>query len=218
MSVADYDTLRSAVLSYAARSDSTFTAMFPTFVALAEERLYNGGGKPGDDLYSPPLRSKAMEVASTITITSGSGTWPDDVCDVRKISRSGDTQGLVYMTPERIAVELARYASTGLPLYYTIEGETIKVAPSSDTTLDVLYFAQYPAITASNTAGQLIVAHGLLYLHLCLFEAFAWMQEEALAVAHFTKARSMIEGANQRANSGRTPGPVQIRPRRIIGA
>lgn len=218
MAIADYATLRSAVLSYAARSDSAFTTMFPTFVALTEERLYNGAGKPGDDVYTPPLRSRAMEATTTITITSGSGTWPEDVLQVRKLFRDGDTEGLSYMTSERLAVELERYPSTGLPIYFTTEGSVISVAPSTDTTLELDYFAKYATTTDTNSAGPLIVAHGLIYLELCLFEAFAWMQEVELAVQHLAKGRSMIEGANARAMAARMPGPMRVRPRRVIGA
>lgn len=218
MSIADYGTLRSAVLSYAARSDSVFTAMFPTFVALTEARLYDGAGKVGDDVYSPPLRSRAMEVSTTITITNGVGTWPENVLAVRKLFRDGDTEGLSYMPPERLAIELERYPSTGFPLYFTTQGSTLAVAPSTDTTLTLDYYGKYPAVTDTNTAGPLIVAHGLIYLELCLFEAFAWMQEVELAVQHLAKGRSMIEGANGRAMTARMPGPMRVRPRRVIGA
>jgi hypothetical protein len=65
MAIADYTTLRAAVLSYAARSDSAFTAMFPTFVSLTEARIYDGAGRPGEDVYSPPLRSRAMEASTS---------------------------------------------------------------------------------------------------------------------------------------------------------
>ena len=218
MSIADYATLRSAVISYAARSDSAFTSMFPTFVALTEQRLYEGGGKPGDDVYTPPLRSRAMEVTTSLTITNGSGTWPEDVLHVRKLFRAGDTEGLSYLPSERLSVELERYPSTGLPLYYTTEGAVIKVAPSSTTTLELDYYGRYAAVTDTNSSGPLIVAHGLVYLELCLFEAFAWMQEVELAVQHLAKGRSMIEGANGRAMTARMPGPMRSRPRRVIGA
>lgn len=218
MAIADYATLKSAVMSYVARSDSAFATMFPTFVALCEERLYNGAGKPGDDVYSPPLRSRAMEVTTTIAITAGAGTWPEDVIQVRKLFRDGDTEGLSYMTPERLSVERERYPTTGHPLYFTTEGSTIVVCPSTDTALELDYFARYAATTDTFPAGPLIVAHGLIYLELCLFEAFAWEQEAELAVQHLAKGRSMIEGANGRAMTARMPGPMRSRPRRVIGA
>lgn len=217
MSIADYSSLRSAVLSYAARSDSRFTAQFSNFLQLAEQRMYEGSGDPGDPTYTPALRTRAMEVSTDITITDGVGTWPDDVLEVRKIFRDGDTEGLSYMKPERLAVELERYPS-GNPLYYTIEGSEIKIAPGGDETLTVSYYGEYDPITDTNTAGPLIVAHGLIYLELCLFEAFAWMQDQELAMGHLTKGRAMIEGANRRAQAGRTPGQMRSRPRRVIGA
>ena len=47
MAIADYDSLVAAIKSYAARSDSTFSARIPDFVALAElwPALPEGGRK-----------------------------------------------------------------------------------------------------------------------------------------------------------------------------
>lgn len=213
MAIADYDTLKSALQSYAARSDSKFSAQVPTFVAMVEERLYNGSGTPGDPSYSPPLRSSTMELDTTVAVTAGSGTVPADMLEIRSITVSGQTYGLEYLPPERFKVWSASLTGSG-PIYYTIIGSTISVIPAMTGTLQVLYYRRFDAINdSSNKTGSLIIAHGNIYLELGLFYAFVWMRNAELSLSHLALGRSMIEGANRRAISGRYPGPLRARSR-----
>jgi len=216
MAIADYDSLVAAIKSYAARSDSTFSARIPDFVALAEDRLYNGGGEPGDPIYSAPLRSKSMEISGTITLVTGVGTIPDDALEIRKLYRSGDLYGIAYMPPERLAVTGAVGGGV-YPVYYTSVGSELRVTPSYDGDLDIDYYRRYTAISSSNTTGELLTAHPLLYLEACLFEAFSFMDEPPLALGHLAKLRGMVAGANRTSAALRYSGPLRQRPRVVIG-
>lgn len=212
MSIVDYDTLKSAIETWAARTDSTFRGQIPTFVALAEDRLYNGAGKMGEPIYSAPLRSATMEVAGTMTTVDGVGTLPAEALELRKIVVSGQLTGIEYMTPERLSLWSSN-AVSGTPLYYTTRGRDVVLAPPSSATLNLTYYRQYDAITQANQTGPLIIAHGLIYLEACLYEAFAFMQETELAMAHLARARGMIDGANRSASAVRNTGPTRIRQR-----
>lgn len=213
MSIVDYDTLKSAVETWAARTDATFRGQIPTFVALAEDRLYNGAGKVNEPIYSAPLRSAAMEVAGTMTITDGVGTLPAEALELRKLVVNGQLTGLTYMTPERLSLWSSN-AVEGTPLYYTTRGRDVVIAPpASSATLNLTYYRQYDAITPTNQTGPLIIAHGLIYLEAALYEAFAFMQDTELALSHLARARGMIDGANATATKIRTSGPLRIRQR-----
>lgn len=213
MAITEYDSLVAAVKSWCARNDSTFSAQIPNFVALAEERLYVGAGlNEQDPIYSPPLRSKVMEVSGTITITDGEGPLPDDLLVPRKLYRASDLAGITYMPPERFDV-LNAGVGTGTPVYYTIEGSTLKVTPATADTIGIAYYGRYAAITSSNKAGNLISEHGLIYLEASLYEAFAWMQEQDLALAHVARCRSMVQGVNRTAAGARFTGPLRRRQR-----
>lgn len=211
-SIVDYDTLKSAIETWAARTDTAFRGQIPTFVALAEDRLYNGAGKPGEAIYSAPLRSATMEVAGTMTVTDGTGTLPAEALELRKIVVSGQLTGLEYLTPERLSLWSSN-AVAGTPLYYTTRGRDVILAPPSSATLNLTYYRQYDAITPTNQTGPLIIAHGLIYLEAALYEAFAFMQEPELALSHLARARGMIDGANNSATKVRTTGPLRIRQR-----
>lgn len=212
MAIADYATLRSAIQSWAARSDSVFSGQIETFIELAEDRLYNGAGQMGDPVYSPPLRSKAMEVSGTIALTAGVGTIPDTALELRKIAVADQETGLEFLPPERFAL-YAENANGTVPSFYTITGSTITVAPAASVTLETDYWRRYTTISSSNTTGELLSAHGMIYLEACLYEAFAFMQEVDIALAHLNRARGMIEGANRTARTLGRSGPLRIRQR-----
>jgi len=214
--ITDYGTLKSEIQTWTARPDTTFGNRVPLFVEAAEARLYHGGGEVGSELYTAPLRSSAMEVTGTITLTDGVGTLPAEALEVRRIFRDGDLRGLVFQPPERFRIFEANNPAAGDSIYYTIEAGQITVAPVLSGNLLVSYYRSYDPITTVNTTGPLLTAHGGLYLAACLFEAFTFLQEGELAGAHLARLRSLIAGANRTATAMRNPGPLRIRVRNNI--
>ena len=215
MAIASYPSLKSALQTYAVRPDTTFGNQVPTFVQLAESRMYNGSGEAGDELYTPPLRSGAMEVTATVTMTSGVGALPTNALEVRKLYVSGQKTGITYQTPERWA-ELNENASAGTPVFYTIDAGSIKTTPAHTGNLLVTYFRKFDEISDTNATGEMILAHGDLYLEACLFEAFSFLQEPTLAIGHLAKYRGLLAGANRTAGSMRYPGPLRVRTRGLV--
>lgn len=212
MAIDTYTALKSAVQTYAARPDSVFGNMVPTFVELVEARLYDGSGNPGEDLYTPPLRSGVMEVSGSIALSDGVGSLPANALEIRKLYADDRKMGITYQPPERFD-ELDANASAGVPVYYTVDAGQIKVAPGFTGDLLATYYCRYDAIGPSNLTGTLIAAHGSIYLEGCLFEGFAFMQDAELALAHLQKMRALVIGANRTAGDLRAPGPKRVRPR-----
>lgn len=215
MAITEYTSLVAAIKVWCARSDSVFSAQIPNFVAMAEDRIYDGYGMKGEATYSPPLRTKAMEATGTVAITDGTGTLPTDILEPRKIYRSSDEAGLTYIPPERWSTVNAIEAA-GTPAFYTIEGGTIKVTPTNSDDLSLLYYKRWPDITLGNPDGPIIEDHGMIYLEACLYEAFSFTQAVDLAVAHATRCRSLILGANKSAAALRYSGPLRVRHRQPI--
>lgn len=215
MAITEYTSLVAAIKVWCARSDSVFSAQIPNFVAMAEDRIYDGYGMKGEPTYSPPLRTKAMEAMATVAITDGSGTLPTDILEARKIYRATDEAGLTYIPPERWST-VAAGAGAGVPFYYTIEGGTIKVTPTNSDELSLLYYKRWDDITVGNPSGPIIEDHGMIYLEACLYEAFSFTQAVDLAVAHAARCRSLIMGANKSAAALRYSGPLRVRHRQPI--
>ena len=215
MAITEYSSLVADIKVWCARSDSVFSAQIPNFVVMAEERIYNGYGVKGDPAFSPPLRTKAMETTGTVAMTDGVGTLPDDILAPRKIYRSSDEVGMTYIQPERWET-VSAISGAGTPCFYTIEGGTIKVTPSSSDTLTLLYYKRWDAIAVGNPTGPIIEDHGMIYLEACLYEAFSFTQSVDLALAHAARCRSMIMGANKSAFALRYSGPLRVRHRQPI--
>lgn len=212
--ITDYDSLVAEVKAYMARSDSTFSNRFPMFVALAEDRIYNGSGEPGEALYCAPLRVKQMEYETTVTLTGGEGTLPDDILIPRKVTRATDTIGLTFKALKDFETYLAG-TQAGTPGYYTVEGLTIKIAPSWDGDLSVSYYKRLTAISADNKTGDLLTAYPLLYFTGTMFEAFSFLQDAEMAVSWFAKYKASLDGINRSASAFRMPGTIRTTIRAI---
>lgn len=194
--IADYDALVSEVKAWCARGDSTFSSRMPMFVSLAENRMYHGHGQMGDPLYSPAIRSRIMEKSADVTMTSGSGSLPADALDVRRIYRATDRTGIIYAPPAAFSVMNAA-SGGGSPYYYTIEGATLRVTPTMDGTLSLLYIRKFDPVTTANKAGPMIQEHGLAYFKALMFYAFAFMQDQDQAGAWLAEYRALVDGINR---------------------
>lgn len=190
MALTDYDTMKAEVLAWCGRSDSTFSARFDVFVALTEDRMYFGSGRDTrDPLYCEPIRSQAMETTGTITMTSGTGSMPTTAIGIRRIHRAGDETGLTYKPPAAFSL-LDENSSGGDPIYYTVEGASLKVTPTYTGSITALYWQRFTAITSSNKTGSMLTEHPLAYFNGCMHEAFAFMQEADAAMAWLARYRT----------------------------
>ncbi len=214
MSIQDYDTLKSAIQTWVARRDTNFTGQIPTFVAMAEERMYHGSGKDGEPTYTAPIRSRVLDSSTSLTVTDGVATIPDNCLDITKVYPKGARGGMEYLPPERFEIAQANVFGSDA-LYYTVLGSSLLVHPSP-AEIDLEYVIRHPAITQTVPTGPLIIAHGLIYLECCLFEAFSFERNVELALGHLAKARAMIDGVNRQASMARFAGRLSVKVRRHI--
>lgn len=217
MALTDFNSLKAAVQTWCARSDSKFVGQMDTFVAAAEDRIYNGAGMADQDpIYSPALRVPVMETSAAVAITAGSGAFADEVLEIRTIVRASDYVGQTYMPPERREIAVANAGSATEIANYTITGRTIKTVPAVDGTYTIGYYRKFTAISQDNTTGTLITAYPLLYLEATLYEAFTFIRDTELAVGHLIKYRGLVQAANGVASKFRTAGPLRRRTRGAI--
>lgn len=216
MPITDFASLKEAVQKWTARHDNTFSNQIEGFIALAEDRIYNGAGAIGSPTYTAPLRTRVMEVETTITVTNGVGTIPDDCLAIRKVHPTSSRVGLEQLTPERLAVRDASPSQSD-PCFYTVEGSSLKINGSHSGDVTLLYYQRPPAITSDNTENDVLTKHPMVYLEATLFYAFTFIRDMEMATGHLDLYRSAVDGANDTATSVRRSGAqTRIRPRVVI--
>jgi hypothetical protein len=170
MAITTYAELQDAIASWLARDE--LTAYIPDFITLFEAAA------------ARRLKVRLQESTTTLTPSSGVATVPSDYLGHRRVTWTGEPiQELSYVTPPLYAGYLN--SGSGIPTVFTIEGSSLRVAPSNDTALTFDYYARTAAV--SGTLNWLFTNHPDAYLFGSLCEANAF--NKAVDPAGLWKAR-----------------------------
>ena len=199
----DYPTLRDRVQKYTVRSDTTFSSMCETFAMLACERIFNGHGKRGDPMYSPPLRVKEMEQTETLTTdATGSVAVPDGFLSARALYVVDQFEPLMLVSADDLAAVDAAGVTGNANRYAVIDG-AIKVAPIQAATLKLTYFKRPADASIANPSNSVMTAYPAVFFSAMLFEAWKFIREPEDAMAALAATKSAIDGANRVAFNAR---------------
>jgi hypothetical protein len=214
MAIADYSTLVAQIKSYMGRSDATFTQQIDSFVSMAEDRIYNGyGSNELDPLYSPPVRSKAMEHKTDLAFAAGVASVPSDLLEHRGLYQATANPSITYLSPEAFEERRGVYASSA-PRVFTIEAGTVETLPAVTGNLTLSYYRSFTPISSSNTTGPMMTAHGNLYFNSVMFEAYSFEQEPEAAMQWLARYRSAAAAINKTASDQRRAGGrLRVTPR-----
>ena len=134
MALTTYAELTSSIADFLARDE--LTAFLPDYITLFECDA------------ARRLKVRPQATTTTLTPSSGVATLPTDYLGYQRVTWTGSPiQGLEYVAPALYAGYLN--TGSGTPTVFTIEGTSLKVAPSSDTDLTFLYFQKTPAVSSS---------------------------------------------------------------------
>lgn len=202
-SISDYESLKSAVLSWTHRaSTSDVATLIPTFIQLGEARIYRD------------LRIRQMETAFSTAISSGVIATPTGYVELKwayvdgtpatKLQRK-DAEWIYWNYPTR--------AADGKPQYIAREGTNLIFGPYPDSayTIKGVYYKKLDALSASNTSNWLITDAPDLILFAALCEAAPWMQDDtrvSLWEQKYQQIKERIERQDRQEEfSG---GPLQV--------
>lgn len=172
MAFTSYATLQTAIASWLARDD--LTAYIPDFITLFECSA------------ARRLRVRLQETSTTLTPSSGVATLPTDYLGQRRVTWTGSPiHELTYVAPPVYSGYLE--SGSGTPSVFTIEGASLKVAPSDDTALTFEYYQKTAAV--SGALNWLYTAHPDAYLFGSLCEANAFNKGKAFESASLWKSR-----------------------------
>ena len=160
MAITTYAELQSAIASWLARDD--LTAYIPDFITLFEAAA------------ARRLKVRLQETTTTLTPSSGVATVPSDYLGHRRVTWTGSPiHDLSYVAPPIYSGYLD--SGAGIPTVFTIEGSSLRVAPSDDTDLTLDYYARTAAVSGS--LNWLFTNHPDAYLFGSLCEANAFNKD-----------------------------------------
>lgn len=182
MALDTYSDLKDAIAAWHARvADAKITTNAADFVTLAEA------------YFNRNIRVRQMETVQTVTTTSGIANVADDYLAWKRMTWLGEPYNSLSYKHPNVFNALHPSVEEGVPVSFTIEGDTIKVRPYDDSTsLEFLYYAKIPALSDSNTSNWLLAAHPDLYLAGCLAESNAFLLNPEHATLWAQKRDSII--------------------------
>ena len=203
MALATYSDLQASIADYLNRAD--LTTVIPDFITLAEAK------------FNRELRLPQMIARVTATPTAEFDSLPSDFLQLYKMERSYDSPmgELIYVPPQEASNLVAENINATLR-YYTIIGNTIQTIPAATSTstdiLKLVYYAQIPALTGTNTANWLLTKSPDLYLYSSLLEASPYLKDDERLVSWGTIRQKIIDDIMLEGERAMRP-TTQIRAR-----
>ena len=192
--------LKASVATWLARTaDTQITSNVADFITLAEAFLNRN------------LRVRQMETVQTFTTTSGAANVADGYLAWKRLTWLGSTyNSLSYLHPNVFNAYHPEVAA-GTPQSFTIEGSTIKIRPTDDSTsFEFLYYTKLTALSDDDDTNWLLTAHPDLYLAATLAEANAFLINPDHSALWAQKRDAIIQELT--ALSIQTNAPSSMRP------
>jgi len=147
-----------------------------------------------------------QETSTTLNFTGRSANLPADFLRARTPFVDDNTRKTEYMTPEVIR-ESSAWNDGRVGSFYTVEGDmasaVMKVviagpaSVASPLSMDVYYYARFPALVNGADTNWLLANHYDVYLYACLRAAGEYLQEDVLEDRYATKFNVSAESLNR---------------------
>lgn len=178
--------LKAAVAAYTHRAD--LDAMLPTFLELAEQRIYIG------ELNAPKVRCAAMRQFATLA----NGTRPAGFLEAIKVAESGSPdKPLLYRPLDQMPREYRAY---------TWDGQTLVLSQDQGFPVDLTYYARLNTPVADADENWLMANAPGIYLASLLVEAYRWAVDDAAATREAANYASAANSLNSQEKAAKISG------------
>jgi hypothetical protein len=193
--IASYSDLQTAITEYLARDqDATLIARIPSFIQLFEAKMNR----------SLFVRQMEARVTALTDPTAGEPEYialPADFQSMRRIRLSSETGKPLLEFKSTAQLDEYRYQNadaSGKPLFFTIFGSEIEIAPTPDAiyTVEMVYRQNIPAL-ASNSTNWLLTLAPDLYLYGALMEASPYIKNDPRIQVWGTLMASALNDLNE---------------------
>lgn len=181
----NYGELKANVAAWMNRTD--LTAIIPTFVMLAQDRIYLG---------SPELGVDPLRVGDMLTVVSPfAGALPANWTEVKRLSWF--LSGTIKYPLEFLPIEkIGPYEGiAGRPQYFSLRGDTVVYGPTFSNDVELMYYARPANLSAD--ADAIPANCDSVYLYATLLEASLYMKDDAQASRMAIAFKNAINGVQK---------------------
>ena len=204
MALNSYDNLRAAIADYLDRPD--LAAQIPDFVDLAEAR------------HRRDIRSNDMLTRSQVTFAKQSAPYvalPPRFLQMRLLRVLTDpVRRLQPVTPDQLTMARGGHLTTTYcqPSFYCVHEELeFDVSPDQDYVLEMLYYAAFPPLDATNTTNALLVNNPDAYLYGSLIAAEPFMMHDDRIQVWAELYKTALDGIAATSRRARHGAPLTAR-------
>lgn len=215
MSLDTYGELKTQIAAYMERSD--LTSQIPVFIGLAQAKMYRGERDPSDRQWlRRPLRVANMVTTGDITVTNSTASLPANWLEFIRLYPDASGYNMVSYVPPENFWNLDTSDESGVPLFYTIEGATMRFQPLGSATIKGAWYAKFTAMSADSDADWVMANAPHVYLHGALSEAFRYEGNRDRAAEEKTLFDMAVNGLMGEDQQARTSGSIlTMRPRSV---
>ena len=194
----NYATLTTLIQQYCESTETTFVANIPTFVQLAEERIYNS-------VQIPAIRRNQT---GTLSTNNKYLTLPSDwlaTFSLAVINTDGSQEFLLDKDVNFVRQSFPSPTDTGKPQYYAIfDDNTFILGPTPDSAYSVeMHYYYYP--TSIVTAGTTWLGDNFetVLLYGSLREAYTYLKGEADMMQYYDQKYQEALGLLKQLGDGK---------------
>lgn len=192
--------IKNAVAAYAHRSD--LETLMPTFLELAEQRIYAGASE-GD---VPPLRLSSMMTV----VNPASPTLPADFLEMKRVSvvmsptykKPLDFKPLENMGEQELA--------SGSPSFFSLRGNSLVFSPSFSQNVEITYYAKFPALVNDTDSNWLTNNASSVYISAMLVEVGYYTVDPDMTARELSRFASVMNSL-QAQDDGNKHSGAQLR-------
>lgn len=198
----NYAQLQSNIADFLNRTD--LTSVIPTFIGLAEAQMERA------------LRVRQMVGRSTAEIDTQYSALPPDFLEAKtfKVISSRPIQPIEFVTPEQMdGMDQMSASAPGIPKYFTIIGNQIRVSPTPDSTYEVelVYTTRLPKLSNSNTSNWLLQSSPDAYLYGALMQAAPYLKDDERITVWGTLYNTAVEAIKVADQNASASGLIKAR-------
>lgn len=192
--------IKDAVAAYSHRDN--LEALMPTFLELAEQRIYAGASE-GD---VPPLRLSSMMTV----VNPASSTLPADFLEMKRVSvvmsptykKPLDFKPLENMGEQELA--------SGSPSFFSLRGNSLVFSPSFSQDMEITYYAKFPALVNDTDTNWLTNNASSVYISAMLVEVGYYTVDPDLTARELSRFASVMNSL-QAQDDGNKHSGAQLR-------